>query len=191
MTKQVGKKGFKINLTVSLQAGIKTLEELFLQGHIPTTVWSILKAEPIGNNGAYSDANRILIFTFENGLMVEVKVTTWKIKVGDIVSVDKGREWYSYIVYIKGKDRMKCFTNHVGNKPWCRQHEDDKPFPGVKWRNPTHEEIAIYKFAIENHREKDFIEVYYSDLIDWTKLNEKLGMSTAWFKKTLQENRPI
>ena len=187
MSNQLGKGFFKKHFTVSVQAGMKALEELFLQKHIPTTVWSRIIVGPIDNHGTYSDANRTMIFTLEDKRKVEIEVTTWKKKNDDNVSSDRNRKWSSYIVYVESGDRMKCFVNHIGNKPWYRQHEDDKPLIGIIWRIPTSGETAAYQTAVKARDEKKFIEVYYSDLIDWGKLNDKLRMNPRWFRETLKK----
>ena len=186
MARHVGK-GFTVHLTASLRAGTKALKELRSQGHISTTNWYKLEVEPIDNNGNYSGAHRTLTFTLENELRVEVEVSTWKRRLGDVVDGDGGREWRSYVVWIEGHGKMKCLVNNVGNKLWFRQHESDKPLPGTTWRPPTPVEIAAYKTAVQNNDEGAFLKVYYADLIAWEELNDSLGRNTNWFRTTLQK----
>ena len=178
---------YAICLTPSLTAGIKTLGELHSRGRIPTAKWHNLDVGPIDNNGNYSNADRILTFTLENEQRVEVKASTWKREVGDVVRNDDGRKWMSHVVYVEGTGRMNCLVNNVGNTPWYRWPTGDKPLPGATWRAPTNVEKAAYHAAVANHDEKTFLHVYYGASIEWEDINDRLGLNTHWMRETLRK----
>src|SRR3989338_847032 len=132
MAQQVGN-GYTINLTASLRAGTKALEELCSQGHTSTTNWFQLEVGPIDNNGFNSVTDRSLTFTLEDDRRVEVTVITWKRAIGDVVNGDGERKWFPCHVYVEKDGRMEAFENHVNQKgdPWSRQPKSDKPLPGA------------------------------------------------------------
>ncbi len=178
---------YAIRLTPSLMAGVKTLEDLHSQEHISTKHWNNLDIEPIDNNGNYSNTDRTLIFSLENEQKVEVKVSTWKSFIGDVVLGDEGRKWASHLAYVEGRGKMNCLIDNVGNKPWFRWPTGDKPLPGMTWRDPTRAEIAAYHAAVENQDEEMFLQVYYGDQIAWDNLNDNLGKNTHWMRETLRK----
>jgi len=182
---------FAIRLTPSMIAGIRALKELHSQGRIPTTHWHDLEVEPIDNNGGYSDAYRTMTFTLENKQRVKVKASTTKKQLQqDIVRSDEGRKWESHCVWIERKDRMLFFVGYTrmdGSKPWQKWPKGDEPLPGVTWRAPIRTEIAAYNVAIRDEDERAFRKIYYSDLIDWTELNDNLGRDTGWVERTLEK----
>lgn len=188
MAQQAGK-GFTIHLTASLRAGTRALEELRSQGRILTTNWYNIEVEPIDNHGTYSDAGRSMIFTLKNDQRVAVNVITWKRDLRDVVDGDGGRKWLPVHVYVEKGERMQAYENHVdlNGYPWSRQPECDKPLSGVTWRDPTTEEIAEYLTAIENHDEAGFLKIYYSDLIEWKRHNDRLFRNTGWVHTTLRK----
>lgn len=181
---------YAIRLTLSLTAGIKTLEELCSQGHIPTKHWNNLDVEPIDNNGNYSNAHRTLTFMLENEQRVEVEVSTSKRELGDVVRGDEGRKWASYTVYVEGRGKMNCLVNHTGNRPWYRWPTHDKPLPGITWRAPTSAEIAAYYAAAAERNEEAFLSVYYGNhggYIDWSDPHGKVYKDAHWVDVTLQK----
>ena len=84
MAQQVGN-GYTINLTTSLRAGTKALEELRLQGHISTTNWNCLCVGPIDPHPVNNPIGRVLTFIFEGNQRVEVAVATFKSAVAETV----------------------------------------------------------------------------------------------------------
>jgi hypothetical protein len=178
--------GMSFSITPSVQAALNTLEGLRSQGHIPTMSWNEVVAEPIDNNGNYSDANRTMTFTLENGQMVELKVSTRKRSLGEVVRGDEGRKWACYLVFFQNAGKMKCLVNGVGNSPWYRQPMSDKPLPATIWRTPTFEEVTAYLAAVQSHDGDAFLKVYYADFIDWNELNDSLGKDTHWAREILK-----
>jgi len=179
---------FAIRLTPSMIAGLKALEMLHEQKLIPTTKWHDLEVQPLDNNGDYSNANRGVTFTLENGQLVEVKTMTWKKQRtwGEVVKDNDKYEWFPVHVYVENGQRMSAFENHINHLTWYPQPEADKPIPGATWRMPTLGEISAYKAAIAKQDESAFRKVYYAELIDWRELNDNLGENTGWMQRTLR-----
>jgi hypothetical protein len=71
--------------------------------------------------------------------------------------------------------------------PWTRQPEFDKPLPGETWRAPTSTEVAVLYAAIRNEDEGALLKVYYSDLIEWKPVYDRLGRDTGWVARALSK----
>ena len=130
--RQVGK-GFTVNLTASLRAGTKALEELCSQGRISTTNWFNLQVGAIVDESPCTSTTRTLCFTLEGGLKVEVKVMAWQRgQHNETEQSAEGRQWFPCHVYVERDERMEAYENHVNQKgyPWSRQPKFDKPPAG-------------------------------------------------------------
>lgn len=127
MAQQVGK-GHTINLTASLRAGTRALEEMRSQGHISTSNWYRLTAGPIDNNPVNNPIGRKLVFVLETEQRIEVSVMTWR-QLGETVKKDGERKWFPCHVYLQEGSQMLSFENYVnlGGYPWSRQPKCDKP----------------------------------------------------------------
>lgn len=127
MARQVGK-GFTINLSASQRAGTRALQELHVQGQIPTANWFNLRSESIVDESPNSSITRNLYFTLEGGQRVEVRVQTGgRSSLTETEESLERRDWRPVFVFVENNGKMEAICNYLDTRPWYRMPDCDKP----------------------------------------------------------------